>query len=176
MTRQSHEPPRAHHTVEERVAALVLGAAVWPGELPSPTLDRRARKGAALWREGHVHLVIGCGGVGHHPPSEAEMIRRICETEGVPGPALRCEEASTSTYQNIAFALPILREEGVARIVIVTDAYHAPRAALVAHRFGLSYRTATPVPSGTQGWKRLRSALREVPAFLYYLIRPGGPG
>ncbi|SNT33753.1 DUF218 domain-containing protein [Tropicimonas sediminicola] len=104
------------------------------------------------------------------------MIRRICASEGVPEPALRCEPVSTSTYQNIAFALPLLHAEGIARVVIVTDAYHAPRAALVARRLGLAYTTAAPAPEGTPGWKRLRSALREVPAFLYYLIRPGGPG
>ena len=129
---------------------------------------------ASLWRDGRVGLVIGCGGVGHHPPSEAEMIARICRREGVPDAAIRCEESSTNTYQNIARALPLLRREGVARVVIVTDSYHAPRARLVARRLGLDCTTVTPAAHGTPRWSRYRSALREVPAYLYYLIRPGG--
>ena len=61
-----------------RPVALVLGAAVWPGGRPSPTLRRRALKAAALWHEGQVRAIIGCGGVGRHPPSEAEVIRALC--------------------------------------------------------------------------------------------------
>ncbi|SFC97137.1 YdcF family protein [Tropicimonas isoalkanivorans] len=156
-------------------AALVLGAAVLPGARPSIALERRARHGAALWLEGRVQVVIGCGGVGRHPPSEAEMIAQICGAEGVPKDAILNESRSTNTLQNIAFALPLIAQAGIDEVVLVTDGYHAPRARLIARRLGLSTRSASPTVNDAR-WRHLRWRLREVPAWLYYRFWPGAFG
>jgi uncharacterized SAM-binding protein YcdF (DUF218 family) len=101
------------------------------------------------------------------------MIARICRAEGLPDTAIRREACSSNTLENIRNALPLLERDGIARVVIVTDRYHAPRARLIARRLGLDC-TSAPAPSdGSPRWKRLRSTLREVPALLYYGFWPG---
>lgn len=161
--------PDCHPT--QRVAALVLGAAVCPDGTPTPALLRRAHHGAALYLAGKVQLVIGCGGVGDHGPAEALVIAELCRQAGVPDSAIRCERQSKTTLENIAFARPLLEAAGIPRVVLVTDAYHAPRARMIARRLGLCATSASPKAPGMR--KRLRWSLREIPAYLYYRFWPG---
>lgn len=165
--------PRTDATVPcvgKRVA-LVLGAAVWAGGAPSPTLARRARHAAGLYRAGKVDMIIGCGGLGDHPPTEASVIVAVCRAEGVPDAALTEEGASTSTRENLTNALPLLARLNPYSVIIVTDPYHAPRARLIAHQLGL--RAGSDCPPwraiGPRQW--LRNIPREGLALLATLLR-----
>lgn len=151
--------------------ALVLGAAVWQGGEASPTLHRRATHAAHLWLDGKASQIIGCGGIGKHPPSEARVIADICQTLGVPRDALHLEDASTTTDENIRFALPILQRLGSHDVIVVTDFYHAPRAAMVARSYGLCFTTSSPPLKGAHPVRQLRYALREIPALMLYAGR-----
>ncbi|WP_338054487.1 YdcF family protein [Salipiger pentaromativorans] len=159
---------------ERRPVALVLGAAVWPGGEPSPTLRRRALKAAELWRQGAVRTVVGCGGLGRYPPTEAEVIAALCTGAGVPETAVFLEDRSVTTEENIRFALPVLAELGAREVVVVTDLYHLPRALLVARRAGLVACGTAPSLRGARLRSQLRAALRELPAYLWYLLRGAG--
>lgn len=156
---------------EGRRVALVLGAAVWPGGRPSPSLARRAGHAAGLWHAGRVEVILGCGGVGRHPPSEAEVIVRLCRDAGVPEAALLREDASTTTRENLRNARPILRRIGADAVVIVTDPYHAPRARLIARQEGLAVTSSSPRWSDL-GWRQwLRHIPREALALLAVVLR-----
>ena len=52
-------------------AVVVLGAAVWPGERPSPALQRRIDRGVELWQAGRAPVLVPTGGLGRYPPSAA---------------------------------------------------------------------------------------------------------
>ncbi len=162
-------PPLSGNRPETTVVLLVLGAAVWKGGRASPTLKRRALHAAHLYETGHASHIVGCGGVGRHPPSEASLIGRICRDAGVPETAFREEAASTNTLENISFALPILRDIGTDRVAIVSDGYHLPRARLIARRLGLRCIAVPPLPPGPLTRKQLRARLREIPAYAWYL-------
>ncbi len=141
-----------------RRIAVVLGAAIWPGEQPSPTLSRRVMHAVTLYRAGEVDAILGCGGIGRHPPSEAEVIRRLCRTAGVPESALLSEALSSTTRENLLNAKPILERLG-ASAVLVTDPYHAPRARLIARQIGLKATISSP------DWRLIgpRQWLRHIP-------------
>lgn len=134
-------------------AILVLGAAVWP-QGPSPTLLRRSLHAATLWHKGAAPLIIACGGLGKHPPSEAAAIRDILVDAGVPEQAILLEDHSTTTFENIRNALLLLPGR---EVIIVTDSYHGRRANMVAHHFGL--RAAIDCPFA-DGW-HVKQHLRE---------------
>lgn len=151
--------------------ALVLGAAVWADGQASPTLHRRASHAAQLYKAGLVSHIIGCGGIGQHPPSEAAVIRDICLEHGVPAADISCEDHSTTTLQNIDNARPILNRLGVNRVVIVTDHYHSLRAKMSARHFGLQTTVSCPKAKGTKRLRVMKSYIREVPALMLYLIR-----
>jgi uncharacterized SAM-binding protein YcdF (DUF218 family) len=147
-------------------AILVLGAAVWSGGRPSPTLERRTAKAARLWHEGAGQVVIPCGGVGRYPPSEAEVMRTLLGAAGVPDSAIHLEDTSTSTAENITEAKLILDRLGIGAVVIVSDAYHLPRARMIARRSGLEVETASPPLRGARVRTVLKGTLREIPAYL----------
>lgn len=115
--------------------------------------------------------IIGCGGVGKHPPSEAAVIRDICMEHGVPKQHISLEDRSTSTFENIDNAQLILTTLGAQSVVIVTDQYHALRARLVARHLGLTARTDCPVNTGTKPFRTIKSYAREVPAILLFVMR-----
>jgi uncharacterized SAM-binding protein YcdF (DUF218 family) len=150
--------------------AMILGAAVWP-DGPSPTLRRRTLTAARLWQAGEVTAILCCGGLGRHPPTEAAAMRDLLLAEGVPDAAILLEDRSTTTAENIALALPILRARGETRVIVVTDWYHAPRARMTARRMGLEAASRSPSLRGTRLLAQARLALREIPALVAYWWR-----
>ncbi|EAR51230.1 hypothetical protein OG2516_14486 [Oceanicola granulosus HTCC2516] len=152
-------------------AILILGAAVWPHG-PSPTLRRRTLHAAGLYHAGRGRLLIPCGGQGRHGPPEAEVMRALLLGAGVPDAAILQERRSTSTWENLLFARPLLAAQGETRVLIVTDRYHVPRARLAARRMGLTAAGAPPPLRGSHVPTQLRQALREVPALVWYAMRP----
>lgn len=112
-----------------------------------------------------------CGGVGRFAPSEASVIAALLREAGVPDEALHLEARSTTTEENIRNALPILRGLGVTEVRIVTDAWHTPRAVLLARGMGLRARAA-PVPwQGGRARFQARMVLREGGAMVGNLLR-----
>lgn len=152
-------------------AALLLGAAVWPGAKPSPTLRRRTAHAAALWHRGEVAWVVACGGIGRHPPAEAAVMRDLLLAAGVPAEAIRLEDRSRSTHENLLLARPILGALGATAAVIVTDPTHAPRARLIARGLGIAATSSSPSLRGRRWRPVLSQALREVPATALALWR-----
>ena len=146
---------------------VVLGAAVWPNG-PSPTLRRRALHAAALWEQDQEAWVIGTGGVGKHPPAEATVIRDILVERGVAPEKIMREAHSTTTLENVKFALPMIRLLDAGKVTIVTDGYHAKRALMVAQHFGLDAQTSSPTLSTTGFADATRRHTRETFARLSY--------
>jgi uncharacterized SAM-binding protein YcdF (DUF218 family) len=153
---------------DEQKVALVLGAKVLPDGSPSPSLRRRACHAAKLWHAGQVERIIACGG--GQPVSEAQVIRDICLQAGVAPQAITLEPRSATTLENLLFAKPLLDPEQTQHVVIVTDAYHAPRAALVAKRLGMRAQSDCP---RLEHWQP-RLIAREAIAYVYYWLSGRG--
>lgn len=102
-------------------------------EKPGPDSTRRARTCAELYRAGVAPRIVFTG-AGHHVSSAAAAMAELAIAEGVPRAAVRIEPAAHSTIQNAVFSLPLL-PPGAQRLVIVSDAYHLPRAAALFRVF-----------------------------------------
>ncbi|WP_417522040.1 YdcF family protein [Marinobacter sp.] len=132
---ENQYPPLALAAVPAAGAVVVLGGGVSPaghGE-PFPNLESGADRvwhGARLFQAGKAPLVLLTGGSDpdHSATSEAEAMRRFMVDLGVPGQAMVLEERSRNTSQNAEYSAEILAEQGVNRILLVTSAYHMPRA------------------------------------------------
>lgn len=151
---------------------VILGAAVWPKETPSPTLLRRVNCAAQLWHKSGG-MIIASGGLGKHPPSEAEMMRRLLVDRNVPEAAILLEGQSTSTLTNARYSLAIIRERELGPVIIVTDSYHRARAWITFRSLGASVKTisasyAEPKP---RLWLRIKYTLRELIALPVYTAR-----
>lgn len=150
--------------------AIVLGAVVRPDGSPSPTLRRRAARAAQLFAEGKVARIVASGGDHTGPISEAEAVARELRVLGVPDRAILRETRAGTTRENIAFSLELLPASAV--VILVSDAWHLPRARLIARRLG---RPAHGVAAGWQGTSLAGTArlmLREAFALAWELLRP----
>ena len=66
----------ALHDPRQRIQ-VVLGAAVWPGGEPSPTLLRRTLFAVDAYKHQYCRYILFTGGVGVNPPAESEVMQRI---------------------------------------------------------------------------------------------------
>lgn len=149
--------------------AVVLGAAVRPDGTPSAALTRRTAHAIALFRAGTIDAILACGGVVRHPPSEASLIASLCRDAGIPASAILVEDRSTTTRENLTNAKALLPPG--ARVIIVTDPYHAPRARLIARQIGLEAETSSPGWAEIGPRQRLKHLPREALAWLAALLR-----
>lgn len=72
-------------------------------------------------------LIIATGGANRHNGLvEAHEFRRLLDDRGVPDAALRVEDRSANTWQNVEFALPLLREalDSGLRVTVIGKWYH----------------------------------------------------
>lgn len=151
-----------------RPVALVLGALVRPGGVPSPSLKRRALCAADLWHRGEIRaiLVSGGGAVGE---TEAEVALRLCHAAGVPSEVLFAEVRARNTFENLQLSLPLLDQLGRGPMILVTDRYHAARALMTARHFGLQAQVSCPARPLSAGI--VRAWLRETAALPVYWWR-----
>lgn len=73
--------------------------------------DEPVRIAAGCYRRGTAPLIIATGGVNRHDGStEGREFARRLAAAGVPAGAVRVEDQSRDTWQNVELALPYLRE------------------------------------------------------------------
>lgn len=140
-------------------AIVVLGAAQYDGR-PSPVLANRLDHAAALYAEGVAPLIVVTGG--NQPGdrfTEAAAGAAYLESLGVPGQAIEREVNGTNSWESLAAAARFLREDGITRVVLVSDAYHAMRIDGIAHELGLD-----AVVSPASGGAAIGPLLRETAA------------
>jgi uncharacterized SAM-binding protein YcdF (DUF218 family) len=155
--------------------AVVLGTQVLPGGKPSRTLDARVRHAARLYAAGVVEKILVTGGVGKHPPSEAEVMARILREEGVPEGAVLIEDEAESTWDSARLVAALAAREGVSEVLVVTDPLHCVRTVAAFRRAGL-IAWAEPVyssPMWRVPWLRRGQFLREGGALVWYRVRHG---
>ncbi len=155
--------------------AVVLGTQVLAGGRPSRPLAARTLHAAGLYAAGEVRLLIPTGGVGRHPPSEAEVMARLLRRAGVPGEAILTEEEAQSTRESARRVAQIAEERGIGGMVLVTDPLHCVRSVEAFRAEGLK-ACVSPVYSSPM-WRseRLRRGqfARELAALVWYRMRRG---
>jgi uncharacterized SAM-binding protein YcdF (DUF218 family) len=160
---------------EEIQVAVVLGTEVLSGGRPSRTLAARVRHAAGLYERGRVRLIIATGGLGKHPPAEAEVMGRVLGEEGVPDHAVMLEDRALNTWDSARFVTGMAKKLGVSDVLVVTDPLHCVRTVAAFERAGLG-AWAEPVydsPMWRGSWARLGQFVRELGALVWYRIRFG---
>jgi len=149
---------------------LILGAAVW-ADGPSPTMQRRCAHALHLWQKDKAQIMIPCGGLGAHPPTEAAVMEMLFLDAGVPANQVWQEDQSTTTFENVRYAARLFDNRNVTKVTIVTDRYHLPRAWMVARTFGLRPHLSAPSLRGTHLPTQLKQHLREAGAIPLYALK-----
>ncbi|APZ44739.1 hypothetical protein BW247_14560 [Acidihalobacter ferrooxydans] len=146
-------------------AIVVLGAGREPapqyGEREGLTLFAAQRVAYAAWlkrRTGLPILLSGGLATAVDPASEAQLMERVLRRDfGLKARWL--ENRSATTWQNARDSAGILKPLGIKRVLLVTQAWHMPRALWAFRHFGLhpiaapaGYMLPGPRQSGWRAW------------------------
>lgn len=124
---------------------LVLGAKAYRDNRYNPCLVSRVQHAVNLYKAKYASKLLFSGGVDKEDNiSEANTMKKIAMSLGVPTNDILLESASTSTYENFLFAQKILQSNHLRSVIIVTEAFHSPRAALIAKKLNMNF-TVSPV-------------------------------
>ena len=108
--------------------AVVLGAAVWSHNSPSPSLAARADKAADLLRKGLVNRIQLTGSNAPGELSEAEVALNYLKSENVDTSKIWVEEKTVSTAEQVRYIKDyILTKKNIGNVIIVSDSYHLTR-------------------------------------------------
>jgi uncharacterized SAM-binding protein YcdF (DUF218 family) len=126
------QPEALTETGAEGILVLGAGRYSWAPEYGGDTVGSRSlerlRYGAFLHRRTGLPIYV----TGGSPPQEdsqlARLMAEVLEREyGIAVAAV--EGRSRTTEENAGFSAEMLRKEGIARVLLVTHAWHMPRAA-----------------------------------------------
>ena len=158
-------PPFQPSATTQFDAIVVLAGGIHPqGSLrPHHELSEQSRHrtacGADLFNQGLAPKVILVGGDASlfgRGPSEAGEMRRFANRLGVTDAAIITEELSRNTYEN---AINVRRLVNTGSILLVTSAYHLPRAVALFAKQGLR---VTAVPCGYEAKDRPGEGLDQI--------------
>ena len=133
----------------EAEAIVVLSGGSYQGHpahaKPLVALDTYLRCQHAAWLYNHWRKlpVVATGG-GWSDAAVSTIMRPVLENAGVPPAMISTEEQSTSTYENAYFTAALLRQRGLQKIALVTEAYHMLRSEQSFRKQGLD---VLPAPS-----------------------------
>ena len=178
---QKFETPYVADSVDsEGQVIVVLGGGTYFNavEYGGDTVNRysleRIRYAAHLYQlTGKLILVTGGAPLGN-ATSEAEQMKSVLENEFMT-PVKWVEGTSNNTHENAYKSYEILKKDGITRIMLVTHAWHMPRAVKEFERAGFQ---VTPAPTAfttryrTDGLAYLptASALQQSRIFIHEVI------
>ncbi len=131
---------RAHgHLYSERgvpqaPVALVLGAGVRPNGQPTPFLAARLDLAVRLYERGTVRAILVSGDNRTHRYDEPTAMRDYLVAHGVPDAKVVRDFGGRDTYDSCVRASMVF---GADRVIVVSQAYHVPRAVAVCRSVGL---------------------------------------
>lgn len=169
---------------------VVLGGAISPElslDRHSLALNESAERMTVVadlaWRYPAARLVFS-GGSGHlmGGPAEADFVLPLFESFGVPRERIMLEGGSRNTAENARFTRDLVQPKPGERWLIVTSAYHMPRAiacfrsaGFAVEAFPVDWRTragdtATPFAALSAGLARTDAALHEWLGLVAYRV------
>ncbi len=164
--------------VEPRPLAIVLGAGVYPSGRLTPVLADRMRTAIDLYQAGKVQKLLLSGDNSVLEYNEPARMGDYARDQGMPESALAYDYAGRRTYDSCWRARHVF---GQTQVVLVTQAFHLPRALYLCQQMGLD---AVGVAADQRFYRAapfwaMRETLARIGAWLdVHLLHPqpiGGP-
>lgn len=147
-------------------AAIVLGARVFPDGRLCDMLADRVATAVDLYKSNRVEKLIMTGDHGREDYDEVNHMRLYAEKLGVPSEDIFMDHAGFNTYDSMYRAREVFLVDSA---VVVTQAFHLPRAVYAARALGLEavgVAADRHIYAGAEYYD-----LREIPARLKMLFK-----
>lgn len=129
-------------------ALLVLGGSIDPANSDPANLHyelgssaERLTSAVLLYRQGLAGRVLFSGGSGNpwnQKQREAPLAANLLLGLGIPAQALLVEGNSRNTYENALYSAPLLAENRLDRVLLITSALHMRRSLAIFRKQGLA--------------------------------------
>ncbi len=127
-------------------AILVLGGMIDPVSSKAHNIEindcfERLTAAAELYHTGVAPLIIvssGSGNIAYPDQKEAPFMTELLQLMEVPGTAIIQENKSRNTHENIVYSKKILEDLHLSNILLVTSAWHLPRAIAICKKQGIA--------------------------------------
>ena len=116
----------------EAPVALVLGAGLNRDGTPGLVLRDRVRTAAELYQQGKVKKILMSGDNSSDNYNEPGAMQEFALSLGIPAEDIVLDYAGRRTYDSCFRAKTIF---GVDHLIVITQAYHLPRAVFLCHSF-----------------------------------------
>lgn len=144
-------------------AIVVLGAAVWKGNVPSPVYEGRLNKAIDLLDKNFSNRIILTGSNAPFELSEARVGKKYLEAKGISPTKIYLEESTTSTIEQMHFIKnEVIGEKRFNKVLIVSDAFHLPRVIEIAKFLSIDLKVARSnlkVELMNNIWYRIKEAV-----------------
>ena len=149
-------------------AGVILGAAVWGGNRPSPVLRERINKGFELYQRKIVQKLILTGGGSPNELTEAEVEKNELKKYGVDEKNLIVEVKSNSTIEQIHFVRDkYYKKHNWSRIILISDNFHLFRTTEICKFNNMNvdcFASDTPLSTESQ----INFSIKESIAVLFF--------
>ncbi|MCP4267835.1 MAG: YdcF family protein [Candidatus Brocadiaceae bacterium] len=157
---------------------ILLSDGVYTDKIHAGNNYQRMLHAYRLHKTGYADKIIVCGGVViKGMPSFAEVMKDFLVEIGINEECIITENKSLNTYENIKYALPILRQWDIKSSLLVTSSYHMYRSLAICRKLDVSVYAA-PVPCyeknilhTTQRARLILEVLREYGSIIYFKLR-----
>jgi vancomycin permeability regulator SanA len=118
--------------------AVVLGAAVWSNNLPSPILASRVEKAYQLYKQGYINKIQLTGGNAPGELSEAEVAWLYLKERGVNLNDVWIEKKTSNTAEQVRFVKEeLINKKKLLNIVFVSNSYHLSRISEICNFYNI---------------------------------------
>lgn len=115
-------------------AALIPGAPVYANGVLTPIFTDRVEKARELYLAGKVTKILVSGDNGSTDHNEVNPVRNYLIAEGIPAEDIFLDHAGFDTYSSMYRAKAVF---GVTSMIVVSQAFHLPRAVFIARALGI---------------------------------------
>lgn len=117
-----------YNNKEKNNVAVVLGAAVWSYDRPSPSLAARIDKAAELYDTGIINKIQLTGSNAPGELTEAEVAFKHLQNKNINNYDIWIEEKTTSTSEQVHYIKEnLMMKENIDNVLIISDSYHLKR-------------------------------------------------
>lgn len=111
---------------------VVLGAAVWSGNKPSPSLAGRVDKALSLYKQNKISQIYLTGSNAPGELTESEVALKYIESKDSKTSEIFLEKESTSTNEQIQYIKNKLISRSNINVIVISDGYHLVRVLEIA--------------------------------------------
>jgi uncharacterized SAM-binding protein YcdF (DUF218 family) len=135
-------------------AIVVLGTPANADGNPTPEMLARVTEAVREYERGIAPRIIFTGGAVRNRFTEAQVMARTAEAQGIPEAAVLVEPQARNTAENVCYSARLMKANGWRSVEVISSAAHLPRAGMIWSRApGVEWRArAAPGPASDSAW------------------------